>query len=243
MQFSRFYKNGQKIILRALDGSAAAGSFDSLTAYLQESSADHFDLLLPYDSSEGENYPFTPQMSFELLSDSMGLGLRMSATFKEQLGNDRVRLAINSDAQVFQRRQYRRLDLTAGLRYTRGRGKLRSFREQWQKNLQILAKGESARLNRFPRANVNLSAGGIRFSLKAPVEMADLCLLLLELDALAPICALAEVVWVQDKVVDERQVAGLRFINILESDQQIIDGYVRRHAPQLEGTPDLRGDY
>ncbi len=236
MQFSRFYKNGQKIILRGLSPPIVAGRVESLTTYLQESASGHFDLMLPYGSPEGENYPFTPEMPFEILSDSMGLGLRMTGTFRELIGNDLIRLAVNGDIQVFQRRQHRRLNLTAGLRYTRGRGTLRSFREQWQKNLQILAKGgDGAKLARFPKAKVNLSAGGIRFSLKAPVEMADLCLLLLELDGLAPICVLAEVVWIQEKIVEGRQIAGLRFINMLEADERRIDDYIRQHAPKIEG--------
>jgi c-di-GMP-binding flagellar brake protein YcgR len=244
MQYSRFYKNGQQIILRALGVPVEAGRMESLTTYLQDNSSDQFDLLLPYCSPQGESYPFTPQMPFELLSDSMGLGLRMTGAFKEQVGNDLIRLAVNGDYQVFQRRHYRRLDFIAGLRYTRGRGTLRSFREQWERNLQILSKGtEGVRLDRFPRAKVNLSAGGIRFSLKAPVEMADLCLLLLEVDNLPPICALAEVIWIQERIVEGRQVAGLRFIHILEADQKRIDDYIRQHAPTLEGKPDKRGDY
>lgn len=233
MHYSRYYKSGQKIILRAL-APASPGRFESLTAYFQDNGPGYFDLLLPYGAQEEENYPFAPDMPFELLSDALGLGLKMTGRFQKMVRKDLLRVEINGDLQAFQRRNFRRLDLVVGLRYTKGKGTLRSFREQWEKNIQILQKGgDTAKLSRFPRTPVNLSAGGIRFAVKAPVQTADLCLLLLELETGGPICTLAEVVWMEEKEVDGRQGAGMRFLNILESDQKRIEDTIRDKASSM----------
>lgn len=227
MQYSKYYKSGQKIILRAL-APAAPGRFESLTAYFQDNGSGHFDLILPYGSQEEENYPFAPDMPFELLSDAFGMGIRMTGQFQKMVRNDLLRMTVNGDLQAFQRRNHRRVDLVVGMRYTKGKGTLRSFREQWEKNVQILQRGgDASKLSKFPRTPVNLSAGGIRFAIKAPVQTADLCLLLLELESGGPICTLAEVVWLEEKEVEGRHSAGMRFLNILESDQRRIEDYIR----------------
>lgn len=230
MHYSRYYKTGQKIILRSLD-PAAQGRFESLTAYFHDGGAGHFDLLLPYGAQEEENYPFVSDMPFEILSDALGLGLKMTGRFQKMVRKDLLRVFVNDDLQAFQRRSHRRLDLVVGLRYTKGKGALRSFREQWEKNIQILQKGgDASKLSRFPRTPVNLSAGGIRFAVKAPVQAAELCLLLLELETGGPICTLAEVVWTEEKEAEGRQKAGMRFLNILETDQKRIEDYIRDRA-------------
>lgn len=233
MQYSKYFKSGQKIILRALNPTAP-GRFESLTSYFQDNGAAHFDLLLPYGAPEEENYPFAPEMPFEILSEALGVGVRLTGQFQKMVRNDLVRLAVNGDLQVFQRRTHRRLDVVAGLRYTKGKGTLRSFRDQWEKNIQILQKGgDAAKLSRFPRTPLNLSAGGIRFAIKPPVQVADLSLLLLELESGGPICTLAEVIWMEETEVEGRHTVGMRFLNILEADQKRIEDYIRDKASVL----------
>ena len=225
MPHSRYFKKGQKIILRALDPGAQAGRFESLTVYLEALDRDCLDFALPYRNRDEERYPFAPGMPFEILSDSLGLGVSLTGRFRERIGAHLIRVEVNHDLQMFQRRLFGRRDLRIGLRFTRGQGTLRSFREQWEKNIHILAKsGELSRLPAFPRCRVNLSASGIRFGVRAPVEIADLFLLLLEIDgASPPICTLAEVVWTGEEENGDRVTAGMRFIAILESDRKRID--------------------
>jgi hypothetical protein len=234
--YARFFKPGQKIFLRTLSANPALPRhFESLTSFLKDCSSAFFDLFLPYQVREGEELPFAAGTEFELRSESMGLGLRLKGIFVKAIARDLLRFEIVGDLQAFQNRLSARCDLTAGLRYTRGLGTLRTFREQWEKNIQILARGANpSTLGNFPRTRINLSSGGIRFSLKAPVEAGSLCLILLEFEPdKAPVCTLAEVLWT-GAVAEDRQPAGMRFINILETDQKRIDDLVRRHAAEVK---------
>ncbi|MFA5516429.1 MAG: PilZ domain-containing protein [Desulfuromonadales bacterium] len=228
--YARFFKPGQKIILRTTSApDNRPKRLESLTAFLKENNSGFFDLSLPYKTREGEHLPFAPGHRFELVSEAMGLGLRLEGEFVQNQGRDIIRLAITGGLQAFQNRFTPRLDITVGLRYTRGLGTLRTFREQWEKNIEILGRsaGTSA-LSNFPRSRINLSSGGIRFNLKAPVEPGSLCLILLEIEkSTPPICTLAEVLWTGDPV-EERQSAGMRFINVLETDQKRIEEIIRK---------------
>ncbi|MBE0599415.1 MAG: PilZ domain-containing protein [Desulfuromonadales bacterium] len=229
MQYGRHFKPGQKIFLHALPPTGdPQGCFDSLTTYLKEIGPGWFDLSLPYQSKAGEDFPFATGMRFELRSESLGLGLRLTGQFVQHRGRDTIRLALDGDLRAYQNRQSPRLDTVAGVRYTRGHGSLRSFRDQWEKNIQILQGNSADQLGNFPRTPINLSNGGIRFSLRAPVEPGSLCLLLLELEpGTVPLCALTEVLWTGD-VQEERQKAGMRFLTILETDRKRIDNFIRK---------------
>jgi c-di-GMP-binding flagellar brake protein YcgR len=233
MRYSKYFKPEQKILLRALTPDSASGRLDALTVYFHSEGSDYFDLVLPYQFKDGENFPFFPGMPFELLSDAMGLGVRLTGSFLEQRDGNLIRLRVNNDLQIFQRRLADRIDITIGLRYTKGQGTLRTFREQWEKNIRILEKTpDFSKLPPFPRAKVNLSKGGIRFRIKTPVKIADFCLLLLRLEEKeAPICALAEVVWLDTLEADGRQMTGMQFLSILESDQKRIMAFIKKATP------------
>ncbi|PLX82398.1 MAG: hypothetical protein C0617_14915 [Desulfuromonas sp.] len=237
MQYLKYFKPKQKILLRPFGPTLPPRRFEVLTAYFQGHGPSYFDLALPYRTPEGEHYPFTPGMPFEILSDAMGLGIRLTGRFREMRGTDLLRVEINDDLEVFQRRSQQRVETSTGLQFTRGQGKLRSFRDQWQRNIHILeTKPDLSQLPSFPDCRVNLSSSGIRFSIKTPAEAADLCLLLLDLhDRCPPVCALAEVVWTGDADEEGRRPTGMQFINILESDQERIESFVRRNAQQGTG--------
>jgi len=226
MVYSRYFKSGQKVLLRITE---PAGRFEALPALFHDGADGSFDLILTTQARAEEGYPFTDGMPLELMSDHLGLGLRLTARFHQHLPGNRIRVELASDLQVFQRRLHRRLDMTVGLRFTKGRGTLRSFREQWEKNLQILDKTQDfAKLPPFPRTRVNLSAGGIRFEIAPPVEASDLCLLLMQLEpASRPICALSEIVWMNEPEGEQRRIAGLQFIGILDADQKRIEALIR----------------
>ncbi|BCR03908.1 hypothetical protein DESUT3_09770 [Desulfuromonas versatilis] len=242
MRYPKYFKPGQKILIRPLVHRDDDRQ-ETLTLYFRDGDESFFDLEIPYRIREGEDYPFTPQMPCELLSESFGLGLRLTGRFHAQQGRDRIRVEVNPDLEIYQRRQYPRIDIAAGLRYTKGRGELRTFRGQWEKNLRLLeGEAEFSRLRPFPRCQVNLSCSGIRIPIRPPVEVADLCLLFLEIaEGAKPICALAEVVWVGDAADQDRRTAGMRFIDILASDQKRIERLVREHLSASAGsTPEAK---
>lgn len=227
MVYARHFKPGQKVLVRAVE---AAGRFEAVNATFQESAEGCFDLLLTARTSKEENYPFTDGMPLELMSDRLGLGLRLIGRFRQHLTDNIIRVEIIGDLQIFQRRPHRRLDIRVGLRYTKGRGTLHSFRQQWEKNLQILDQTQDfGKLPPFPRTRVNLSASGIRFEVASPIEAGDLCLILLQLDPVSrPICALTEVIWLNEPDGARRCLAGMQFTCILDADKKRVEALIRQ---------------
>jgi hypothetical protein len=229
MRYFKYFQQGQKVLLRALSPESPLERFEALTAYVQECGVGYLDLTLPYRLPSGEQYPFAPGMPFELLSTGLGLGLRMSGRFRNQQSAERIRMSINPDLHIFQRRIHRRLEALVGVRYAKGAGKLRSLRNQWEQNVTLLGDRRDLKLPSIPAGPVNLSASGIRLPLAPPVAVADLAMLLLRLDEdQAPICSLAEVVWTGKPLSDGRIPAGMQFIEILEADRSRIENYVRQ---------------
>lgn len=228
MSYTKYFKSGQKILLTAVPTEAIAGRTDSLTTYLQDSGKGYFDLLLPYGGQEEESYPFAAEMPFVISSEAYGLGLKLSCHYASRRDKDVIRVRIADDLQVFQRRGSPRIDIETGLRYTKGRGALRTFREQWEKNIRILhGSGDLSKLGAFPRRPINLSAGGVRFEIKGPVEVADICLVLIDYGQAPPICSLAEVVWVKGTESAERFSTGMRFVSLLDSDLKRLETLIQ----------------
>ncbi len=235
MNVGKYFKPGQKILLRPLLPEDQADRNECLTVYFRDFSQGTLELELAYRLQQGEEYPFAEDVPLELLSDAFGVGIRATGIYRGSPTPHLIRVEPTSELTMFQRRVKPRAELQIGLRYSRGLGKLRTFREQWRRNVQILAEGKDfSRLGPAPRCLVNLSASGIRFLVKGPVEPAELFLLLLEPEAGGqPICVLAEVVWTAPG--PGSQVAtGMRFLNILDQDQKRIEHLVKEAltAPQ-----------
>lgn len=231
MIHQRYFRPGQKILLRPTDSAAPEGYAGLLSCYLHSGGDDYFDLTLPYGADAANQYPFHDEMDFELSSESLGLGARINGRFDKILAGDRIRVHIFPDLQMFQRRAKPRIDCRIGIRFTRGRGSLQSMRKTWEKNVQVLSSGKKMpKLTGFNDCKVNLSSGGIRFAIRPPAEPADLCLLLLDLqDDKPPICALAEVIWALPDQNGEVLLTGMQFLNILEQDQKRIDDFAAKH--------------
>jgi hypothetical protein len=234
MSYSKYFKSGQKILLTLSTPEPVPGRTHSLTSYFQDAGPDYFDLTLPYGGGEEESFPFTVNMPFVIHSEAFGLGLRLNARFLKHLSKQTIRVTVAENLQVFQRRASPRIDFKAGLRYTKGRGTLRTFHEQWEKNVQILQNSKDlSKLGAFPRRPINLSSGGIRFDIKGPVEITDICLVLIDLGTPPPVCVLAEVIWVQPTESEERNTAGMRFLSLLDSDFKRLESFVRDHQKLL----------
>ncbi len=237
MPLKKYFQEEQKILLRALDGAEQGKKVDALTGYLKNQGTGYLDLSIPYGASRDEGYPFDPAKKFEILSDAMGVGIRLTGHFEKHLQNDVVRIKHNSDLKLIHRRVEERRNAVLEVGYTKGKGKLRSFRQQWQKNIKILENiKDPSKLPKFPRVDVNISMTGVGFKIKTPVEVADLCLLFINLgDGLPPVCTMTEVVWRSEEESGGRCMAGFQFLNILETDMKRIRKFVKT-PPAKEST-------
>lgn len=236
MIHQRYFRPGQKVLLRPEDSATPDGHAGLLSCVLNGGGDDYFDLTLPYGAEAANQYPFHEEMAFEISSESLGLGARVNGQFKEILSGNRVRLQVLPDLQMFQRRAKPRVDCRIGIRFTRGRGSLQAMLDSWDKNVKVLTSGKPLpKLTGFNDCKVNLSSGGIRFAIRPPAEPADLCLLLLDLvDEKPPICALAEVIWALPDQDGEVLLTGMQFLNILEQDQNRIDNFARKNKTEFK---------
>lgn len=238
MQNAKYFVQGQKVRLKVLHGENHQSGFEALTASVEECRKDQLILSLPYQVKEDEAFPFSEDMPLEVLTESLGMGLRVSAHVLERRGSNTIRLELKRDLQAFQNRLKQRTNSTVGLRLTKGQGTLKTLRERWRKNIEILHSGRDlSSLKSFTPCRVNLSSGGLRLNLNQSVAIADLFLLLIELkDSAPPICALAETVWISEDMTEKGLAVGMQFIAILEEDQSRIDTFVKK----LEVSPDKK---
>lgn len=236
MSYGRYFPTGQKTFLKRVFSKEEQTALDTITGYVTGTGANHVDFSLPYGSDAANDYPFEPEMRFELLCDNKGMGLRLQASFQERLSSRDIRLRFEGNLEFISRRQYRRVDVTAWVGIKRGGANLAEMRHAWEENCRQLQDGVSAaKLTEFQKYPINLAGGGMRLPVKAPVNIAELFLVFLSIgDKGGIICAMAEVIWTGNPDPDGTQPAGLRFLNILDQDQARIDKVVSALLKRLE---------
>ncbi len=227
MSYPKYFKPGQKVQLRPLSPAPDPARVEFLTAYLEHQGADTFVVRLPYGSKKEEQYPFETTMPLELSTDTLGIGVKMTVEVEKHPTPEKLHLKLRHDLQAYQRRHQPRTDAQVELRFSRSQGNLRTMRQMWAKNVQLLdTRKDFAGLGKFNACEVNLSFGGIRFAVKPPIQVADLCLLLIRLpDEPRPLCLLAEIVWA-GKIPVEAPLVGMKFIAITEDDQERLELFV-----------------
>ncbi len=234
MKFQRYFKSGQQLLLKATP-KKDSGRTELFSVVVSTLSNDRLIVSLPYGPDAVVQYPFEDIADFEITTEAFGLGIKAFGTFEKRLGGDRFALKLSPDLEMFQRRISQRYDCELGIRFSRAAKTLKTMREIWEKNLEVINKPDAPLLfEGFQQVPVNISAGGIRLTIKPPASQGELCLILINLnDGKPPVCTIAEVIWTCSP--DENiMTAGMRFINILANDQQRIDSFIDRQKKQSE---------
>jgi c-di-GMP-binding flagellar brake protein YcgR len=222
MSYGKYFNKGQKVFIKRIFTDEKQVALDTITGYAMHSKPMQLDLGLPYGCDAADSYPFESGMQFEVLTDHMGMGLRLVASFVERISSQDIRLQFEGNLEFISRRIYRRVDVNAWVGIHKNTGNLAEMRSQ---------------LAEFKKSLINLAGGGISLLLKPPVEQSDLVLVYLSIgDKKGIICALAEAVWVCDVDSNDMQQIGLRFLNILEKDQARIDVVVTALLDRLGKT-------
>lgn len=229
MIYPKFFKNGQKVQLKARQPQPPEGHNERLSAIVEGCDDLSFHLRLPYGKNAAAQYPFVKDMLFELSTDALGLGVKAQVAFDRPLTGESIRVEIQPGLEMFQRRVQPRIDCTLGMRFTRSLQSLESMRESWRKNVEFLQNAEKPpQLKGFIPCEMNLSSGGVRFSMNPPATASDLCLMLIDLDdGRVPICALAEIIWAEEQFESKMLRTGMQFISILDQDQKRIENYIQ----------------
>lgn len=228
-KYSKYFRAEQKVQLRLVN--PVVGATEALTLLFSSHGPSYFDLASPYKNRPQEGFPLTPGTHMELATEFMGVGVKMTVEFIDYVQNgDMIRVKGISDLQVFQRRMQPRIDIQCGVRFTRGQGTLRSFREHWLKNIEILKNTKLNDLPPFTQSHINLSSTGFRMTIKPPVDHSDLFLVLLQLTpGTKPLCLLCETVWTGEIRDDEGRIpCGMHFIAMTDADRKAIEAHVKR---------------
>lgn len=238
MSYGRYFNKGQKVFIKRIFTDGEQIALDTVTGYAMNSKPMQLDLGLPYGCDAADSYPFEPGMQFEVLTDHMGMGMRLVASFVERISSQDIRLQFEGNLEFISRRIYPRVDVNAWIGIHRSTGNLAEMRSLWEEHLKKIKNGVSAaELTEFKKNLINLAGGGIRLPLKAPVEQSDLALVYLSIgDKKGIICALAEAVWISEVDGNDMQQIGLRFLNILEEDQERINVVVKALLDRLGKT-------
>ncbi len=230
MNYQHYFKLGQKLLLKVQDDSDQQDRTELLTAFVGSLDGDTLITTLPSPYGANAAAQYLPQkgISFEIMTESMGLGVRVYGSFAEAIDGNRFAIKLTSGIEMFQRRLHKRFNCELGIRFSRAAKTLQTMRGIWEKNLEVLYSPEAPLVyDNFKKCRVNISSEGMRFSINPPAEQGDICLILINLnDGKPPICAINEIVWtcIQD---DETTItAGMRFINILSVDQHRIEHYI-----------------
>ncbi|MCF6267318.1 MAG: PilZ domain-containing protein [Desulfuromusa sp.] len=230
MNYQRYFKSGQQLLLKVQnDAKEEQQRTELMTVFVVSLEEDSLVLSLPYGTDAVEHYPFSVGLSFEISTEVMGLGIRTTGIFEKKVDGNKFIVKLSPNLEMFQRRISQRFDCQLGVRFSRAAKTLQTMREIWEKNIEVLHSPEAPLLfDGFKMCRINISSGGMRFTIKPPGDQGELCLVLVNLeDGNPPVCAIAEVVWVcmQD---DAAVTAGMRFINILSEDQQRIDNFIAK---------------
>jgi hypothetical protein len=228
-QYNKYFRPEQKVQLRLTN--PLFESTETLTLYFANHGPGYFELILPYKSHNGEDFPLTPGMNMELTTESMGVGVKMLVEFLDYVqGSDMIRVKGVGELKAFQRRTQPRIDIQCGVRFTRGQGALRSLREHWLKNIEVINRINPEDLPPFMQSHLNLSSTGFRLAIKPPVECADLFLVLVQLTPGAkPLCLLCETVWTGNERDEEGRIpCGMHFIGMTDADRKTLEAQVKR---------------
>lgn len=230
MDYQRYFKSGQQLLLKALNDTNQDGRTEVMTVFVVSLGEDSLVLSLPYGADAVDQYPFSEGLPFEISTEALGLGVRTTGNFEKKVDGNKFTLKLNPDLQMFQRRISQRFDCELGIRFSRAAKTLQTMREIWEKNIEVLYSPEAPlAFDGFKPYRVNISSGGIRFSIPPPADQGELCLVLINLeDGKPPVCAITEFIWIC--MQDESAVTtGMRFINILSADQHRIDIFINEN--------------
>ena len=196
--------------------------YESLSGVVTFSSVDSLELMITHGGGINENE--TGVATYKLTSEALGSGLQVLADLTGIVADNILRFRMHGTLEMFQRRSVPRVDLSARIFHVCGNFPLASFKKEWQRVMERLRNNEVLPGLALQETEINLSAGGVGLAVDLKNRPTPLSMFFVALDEALPICALAETAW--EQCVDEKLRFGLRFIQILKTDQERINSLI-----------------
>lgn len=237
----RYFRRGQKIVLRTLSGSEGRHPPESFLGRVQHVSRDLLELQVGREDRGTALALLVLHEELEVVSVFAGMGMKMRGKICTLEAPGQVQIQPTAGLELFPRREHLRVDVQISLALLRRWQVPEDLRHFWHRRWHEPSAAECSAVEEalaLAVTPVNLGAGGLRVALASPVILHELVLLRCRLEAQPErIDVLARVVWINPESDAEAPMCGLRFVGIREEDRLRIDRFVgiRYWKDQREG--------
>lgn len=218
--YSRYFSLNQRVYLVNMSGQRNSDIYESLSGVVTKSGVDCLEVLLTH-GGHGAHDAGAEKVTYKLTCEALGSGIQVLADLVGIVAGNIFQFRMHGSLEMFQRRSVPRVELSVPLFQLRGAYSLEAFRKEWNRVMERLRVNDGLPGLDLKEAAVNLSVGGIGFTVEASKRPTPLSIFFIALDEGIPVCAVAETVW--ERREDDGFRCGFRFIHILKTDQERIN--------------------
>lgn len=222
--YSRYFSLRQKVCLVNMSAQRDSEIYESLSGLVTFSSKNTVELMVTH-GGQGAHDDEIGMATYKLTSEALGSGIQVLADLTGIVSGNIFQFRMHGALEMFQRRIVPRIELSVPFFHLRGNFPLASFKKEWRRVMDHLRKNGTLSGLMLQETEINLSAGGVGFTVEAIKQPTPLAMFFIALDDRLPVCALAETVWEQ-RVDEDKLRCGFRFIQILKADQERINSRI-----------------
>lgn len=231
--YSRYFSLRQKVCLVNMSAERNSEIYESLSGVVTSSGMSTLELMITH-GGHGTHDDEVGRATYKLTSEALGSGIQVLADLTGIVAGNIFQFRMHGTLEMFQRRVVPRVEFSAPIFHLRGNFPLAFFKKEWKRVMDHLRNNSVLPGLVLQETEINLSAGGIGFTVDAIKQPTPLSMFFVALDEGMPVCALAETVWEQR--VDEVLRCGFRFILILKTDQERINNCISDLVRKSGGT-------
>jgi len=228
--YSRYFSLRQKVYLVKMSTEQSSEIYESLSGIVTSSGLDKLELMVSYSAVDDE----VGSATYKLTTEVFGSGIQVLGDLTGIVDGNIFQFCMRGTLEMFQRRSVSRAEFSTPFFHLRGNFPLASFKKEWKRVMDHLAKNATLPGLALRETVINLGAGGLGITVDESKRPTPISMFFIGLNEGLPVCALAETVWEQS--VPEGFRCGFRFIHILKADQERIDSCVSSLILKSGGT-------
>jgi hypothetical protein len=233
VDYSRYFSQKQKVYLVNMSEERNSEIYESLSGVVISSTMDSLELMITH-GGHGTHDDEVGRVTYKLTSEALGSGIQVLADLTGIVADNIFQFRMHGTLEMFQRRVVPRVELSIRIFHLRRSFQLAFFKKEWKRVMDYLGIHGMLPGLVLRETEINLSAGGIGFTVDVSNRPTPLSMFFIALDEGLPVCALAETVWEQRE--NEVVRCGFRFIHILKSDQERINSFISAMTRKSGGT-------